>query len=239
MPEGREQTSERVKNRGISRFLHIFLYICLINRLPMTSREHIAERALQMFIARGFKSVRMDDIARQLGVSKRVLYDLFGDKEGLLHEAMVCYFEEIRRQQTAISAGAADVLEQLFIVLNDILDRSEQVGRMMNALKRSYPAVHDRLIHEGAARNREELRAMLRKGIDGGLFIDNFHIDLAISALYYSASAVTHHELIPPEGISERKAFMQIISTFFRGIATAEGLQLVDRYRLRYELSEA
>jgi len=79
---------------------------------------------------------------------------------------------------------------------------------------------------------------MLREGIDGGLFIDNFHIDLAISVLYYSASAITHHGLTSPEGISERKAFMQIVSTFFRGIATAEGLQLVDRYRLRYEIRE-
>jgi len=204
----------------------------------MTSKKHIAERAMQMFSARGFKSVRMDDIAQQLGVSKRSLYELFGDKEGLLYETIIDYFEGIHRRQIDLCAGAADVLEKLFIVLNDILERSEQVGRMMTDLKRSYPAVHDRLIQEGAARNREKLRAMLREGIDGGLFIDNFHIDLAISVLYYSASAITHHGLTSPEGISERKAFMQIVSTFFRGIATAEGLQLVDRYRLRYEIRE-
>ena len=204
----------------------------------MTSKEHIAQRAMQMFSARGFKAVRMDDIAQLLGVSKRSLYELFGDKEGLLYEAVISYFENIRHQQIALCTGAADVLEKLFIVLNDILERSEQVGRMMTDLKRSYPAVHDRLIREGAARNREELRAMLREGINGGIFVDNFHIDLAISVLYYTASAVTHHELTPPEGISEQKAFMQIVSTFFRGISTAEGLQLVDRYRLRYELRE-
>lgn len=204
----------------------------------MTSKEHIAQRAMQMFSARGFKAVRMDDIAQLLGVSKRSLYELFGDKEGLLYEAVISYFENIRHQQIALCAGAADVLEKLFIMLNDILERSEQVGRMMTDLKRSYPAVHDRLIREGAARNREELRAMLREGINGGIFVDNFHIDLAISVLYYTASAVTHHELTPPEGISEQKAFMQIVSTFFRGISTAEGLQLVDRYRLRYELRE-
>ena len=204
----------------------------------MTSKEHIAQRAMQMFSARGFKAVRMDDIAQLLGVSNRSLYELFGDKEGLLYEAVISYFENIRHQQIALCTGAADVLEKLFIVLNDILERSEQVGRMMTDLKRSYPAVHDRLIREGAARNREELRAMLREGINGGIFVDNFHIDLAISVLYYTASAVTHHELTPPEGISEQKAFMQIVSTFFRGISTAEGLQLVDRYRLRYELRE-
>ena len=204
----------------------------------MTAKEHIAQRALQMFSARGFKAVRMDDIAQQLGVSKRSLYELFGDKEGLLYEATIHYFEEIRRQQTALSANAANVLEKLFILLNDILERSGQVGRMMNDLKRSYPAVHDRLTREGAARNREELRGMLRRGIDEGLFIDNFNIDLAISVLYYTASTVTHHELILPGEITEREAFLQIVSTCFRGISSAEGLHLVDLYRLRYELRE-
>ena len=79
---------------------------------------------------------------------------------------------------------------------------------------------------------------MLCRGIDEGLFIDNFNIDLAISVLYYTASTVTHHELILPGEITEREAFLQIVSTFFRGISTAEGLRLVDRYRLRYELRE-
>ena len=41
--------------------------------------------------------------------------------------------------------------------------------------------------------------------------------------LYYTASAlVSRRDLLLPEGISERKAFVQIVSTFFRGISTAE-----------------
>lgn len=43
---------------------------------------------MQMFATQGIKSVRMDDIAQHLGVSKRTLYELFGDKEGLLYLAM-------------------------------------------------------------------------------------------------------------------------------------------------------
>ena len=91
-------------------------------------------------------------------------------------------------------------------------------------------------MREGSVRNREELRAMLRQGIADGLFIGSINIDLAISVLYYTASAlVSRRDLLLPEGISERKAFVQIVSTFFRGISTAEGLRLVDAYRARYE----
>lgn len=202
----------------------------------MTPKDCIVERTMRMFVSHGIRAVRMDDVAQQLGVSKRSLYELFGDKEGLLYQAMVRYFDDSRRRWAELSAGAGNVLEQLFMVLGDVIDRSEETGRLMDSLKRLYPAVHDKLMREGSVRNREELRAMLRQGIADGLFIGSIDIDLAISVLYYTASAlVSRRDLLLPEGISERKAFVQIVSTFFRGISTAEGLRLVDAYRARYE----
>ena len=59
----------------------------------MDQKERIIEQAMQMFVAQGIRSVRMDDIAQQLGVSKRALYELFGDKEGLLYLAMERFLE--------------------------------------------------------------------------------------------------------------------------------------------------
>ena len=183
----------------------------------MTPKDCIVERTMRMFVSHGIRAVRMDDVAQQLGVSKRSLYELFGDKEGLLYQAMVRYFDDSRRRWAELSAGAGNVLEQLFMVLGDVMDRSEETGRLMDSLKRLYPAVHDKLMREGSVRNREELRAMLRQGIADGLFIGSIDIDLAISVLYYTASAlVSRRDLLLPEGISERKAFVQIVSTFFR-----------------------
>ena len=49
-----------------------------------TQKDRIIEEAMRMFVQQGIKSVRMDDIARSLGVSKRTLYEQFGDKEELL-----------------------------------------------------------------------------------------------------------------------------------------------------------
>ena len=152
-------------------------------------KGRIIDQAMQMFVSQGIKSVRMDDIAQQLGVSKRTLYEMFGDKEGLLYLAMERY--------------------------------------------------SDKLMREGMVKNRTSLRSMLEQGIEAGLFVNNFNIDLSISVLYYTASAiVTRRELMLPDGMSEREAFVQIISNFFRGISTAKGLQLIDDNLKRYKLSK-
>lgn len=202
----------------------------------MTQKERIVEQAMRMFATQGIKAVRMDDIARQLGVSKRTLYELFGDKEGLLYLALNCYFEHTRRRRETLTEGARNVLEALFMVLTDVLDSAGEANRMLDNLRKFYPAVYDRYTKEGTAKTRSDFGKMLERGIAEGLFIDRFNMDLAITVLYYTASAiVSRKDLLLPEGMTEREAFVQIVSNFFRGIATARGLELVDDYLKRYD----
>ena len=202
----------------------------------MDQKERIIEQAMQMFVTQGIKSVRMDDIAQQLGVSKRTLYELLGDKEGLLYLAMDRYFEKTRLERSASCADARNVLEAMFMVLGGVMDNAEVIQRLMNNLRKFYPAVYQKMASEGAAKSRRDLKEMLELGIADGLFVETFNLELAISLLYYTASAITvRKDLMLPEGMPEREAFVQIVSNFFRGISTAKGLQLVDDYVKRYE----
>jgi AcrR family transcriptional regulator len=133
-------------------------------------KERIIDQAMQMFATQGIKSVRMDDIAQHLGVSKRTLYELFGDKEGLLYLAMERYFQRDRQRWTELTANARNVLEAMFMVLAQVMDKAEVSSRMMDNLKKFYPAVHDKLTREGMEKNRRSLRGMLDQGIVDGLF---------------------------------------------------------------------
>ena len=97
----------------------------------MDQKERIIEQAMHMFVSQGIKSVRMDDIAQQLGVSKRTLYELFGDKEGLLYLAMDRYFEKKRIERAAVCAHARNVLEAMFMVLGGVMDNAEVIQHLL------------------------------------------------------------------------------------------------------------
>lgn len=201
----------------------------------MTQKERIIEQTMRMFVTQGIKSVRMDDIAQQLGISKRTLYELFDDKENLLYLAMLCYFEQNRRRWNTLGSDAPNVLVRLFMVLSDVMEQSETTTRIMENLRKFYPSVYAKLMGEGSEKNRQDLRRMLEQGIADGFFIGHIDIELAITVLYYTASAITlRKDMLLPEGISERSAFVQIVSTFFRGISTAEGLKIIDDFLKRY-----
>lgn len=204
----------------------------------MTQKERIVAQAMRMFVSQGIKSVRMDDIAQQLGVSKRTLYELFGDKESLLYLSMEYFFECKRLERLEACAGAQNVLEAMFMVLGRIMDDSEEIHRLLGNLRKFYPSVYDRLLREGSVKGRCDLGKMLEQGIADGLFEATINMDLAIAVLYYTASAITERkDLLLPEGMSEREAFVQIVSNFFRGISTSEGVRLVDDYRRRLDPS--
>ena len=205
--------------------------------------EGVAERILaaakEEFLDKGYVDASLRTIAAAAETSTNSIYVRFGDKEGLLYLAMERYFQRDRQRWTELTANARNVLEAMFMVLAQVMDKAEVSSRMMDNLKKFYPAVHDKLTREGMEKNRRSLRGMLDQGIVDGLFVDNINIDLAISVLYYTASAlVTRKELMLPAGMTEREAFVQIISNFFRGISTAKGLRLIDDNLKRYELTK-
>lgn len=51
-------------------------------------RRHLRELATQLFTERGFEAASMDELAERAGVSKPVIYDQFGSKDGLLAEVV-------------------------------------------------------------------------------------------------------------------------------------------------------
>ena len=76
-------------------------------------KEHIVLAAAKSFAQKGVKTVRMDDIAAGLSISKRTLYELFHDKEDLLLDVMKLHREEMQEYMTQVASKAENVLEVL------------------------------------------------------------------------------------------------------------------------------
>ena len=83
----------------------------------MDQKERIIEQAMHMFVSQGIKSVRMDDIAQQLRVSKRTLYELFGDKEGYIYRMVD--ISKIYRLE--MDSRPIDVYKRQATVVNTVL----------------------------------------------------------------------------------------------------------------------
>ena len=100
----------------------------------MSKREKVIKRAAEMIAELGVKSLRVDDLASELGISKRTLYEMFSDKEELLYHSIKHLFQsEAAEIQTTISFEQAGI-PALFETFDAMMARSAVRKRLMENL---------------------------------------------------------------------------------------------------------
>ena len=185
-----------------------------------------------MFVEQGIKSVRMDDIASTIGVSKRTLYEMFESKDELLYLAIRhmqrCKLEHIQSSVQSSQDSLAYLLDSLALML----DNKEAHRRISHNLRKFYPATFERVRKEAEEENGRLLFSMIKHYIDCGLILPTVDIRLSVTILYYTATTlvVSAGNMSLPEGVSLEDALNYTIVNFFRGIATIEGVHQIDQY---------
>lgn len=200
----------------------------------MTQKERVIAHVAEMIKQMGVRSIRMDDVASSLGMSKRTLYEMFGDKEDLLFES-IKLISEVRPRQILSQIGECEnSLELLFKCSRAILEGgivSDVEKRMALNLKKFYPDIAEKVLHYHSEVSINALKGTLKQACDEGYIEPNIDIELMIR-LFFSvvSSAVYENSLMIPREISREEAYGALTVNFFRGIATHKGIDVIDEY---------
>ena len=185
-----------------------------------------------MFAEQGIKSIRMDDIAHTLGVSKRTLYEMFKDKEELLYLSI--RFMQSRRmaKMEAKLKENTESLAFLFDSMGLMMDNRDLHRRISHNLRKFYPATFERIRKESAAQSGKILYSLIEHYIDCGLISPTVDIRLSVTILYYTTTTIVSSadNMSLPDGVTLQDALSYTIINFFRGIATLKGVQQIDEY---------
>lgn len=207
--------------------------------MSQSQKEYIIEQATEMFCQLGIKAVRMDDIAQNLGVSKRTLYELFEDKMNLLKLCMINYYEVRRERLNARIGECANVLESILTAFDIFLVYGETEQRMQTNLRRFYPALYEEISAQMQQRNRERLKGAIQKGIDEGLLDRTIDVDISVAMLGWSLSGVLDtRKATLPQNISPEYALRYVVINFLRGISTVKGIEAIDAFLRKFKKPE-
>ena len=192
----------------------------------------IIEQAAKMFAEQGIKSIRMDDIAKTLGVSKRTLYEMFEDKEELLYLSIRYMQQQRMAKVEAKLRENTDSLIYLFESIEMMMGNRELHRRISNNLSKFYPATFERMRKESEERSGKVLYSLIEHYIDCGLIVPTVDVRLSVTILYYTTTTIisTADNMSLPDGVTLEDAMAYTIINFFRGIATIKGVQQIDDY---------
>lgn len=132
------------------------------------TQKKILETVIVEYKAKGLKFT-MDDIAKELHMSKKTIYKIYHDKEEMLDSMVDYVFNSIKESEHAIlnddDLTTAQKVSKILIALPDSYQNVD--FRLMFQLKDKYPRVYVK-INERLESDWEETIALIEQGIEEG-----------------------------------------------------------------------
>ena len=199
-----------------------------------SNREEIRERAIEttseIVLRCGNLSVRMDDVAQELSVSKRTLYEIFGSKEELQLECMNRHIarmskmleEEIGREEDVLTV----FLKHLEVLINESRERDHNKFEDMD----KYPKLK-KVFHEHLADMARRMRGFMELGVKQGVFRDDLNMDVLMKA--FSAMGTMANKEADRGEFRYDELIDGTLVVLLRGIAAPKGMAKLEKYRYK------
>ena len=198
----------------------------------------IIKTAHEMFIEHGIKDVKMDDIAARLSISKRTIYELFNDKEQLLHEVLKFQDERMYESGKEIVRTSSHVLEIILKLYNLHFKLLKKVNSKFFSELNKYPEICKEK-QDKEKRNTKKFCAWMEMGRQQGLFRED--ADFNILTFILKRDLTTIIEVKMQKGHTELSDYTpdelgrKLILFYLRGISTPKGQQIIEEYLKRNE----
>lgn len=192
-------------------------------------QEEIIQKAAEMFISLGFKSVTMDDIANEMGISKKTIYQHFENKDRLVYECTMYMYHTISHGIDFICEQDLNPIEELYAIKDYILHQlKDEKTSPVYQLQKYYKKIHDELHEKEFCKMQECVLGNLTKGIESGFYRENLNQEF-ISRIYYAGvHAIKEQELFKPELFTNRQLEDLFLEYHLRGIVTDKGRNILE-----------
>lgn len=192
-------------------------------------KESIILKSCDMFLTRGFKSVTMDDIASEMGISKKTIYQHFSNKNALVEEVSSYLFETISCGIDQIYELDKNPIDELFLIKDFVLKNlKDENASPIYQLQKFYPKIHKSLMGKQFEKMKDCVVNNIKKGIEQGLFRKNLNVDLIVRFYYSGMSSLKDVELFNPNLFSTKLVQTEYLEYHLRGICTDKGIKKLE-----------
>jgi AcrR family transcriptional regulator len=196
-------------------------------------QDRILNKARELMFQTGVKHVTMDDLANQLGISKKTIYQYFKDKDALVssvvefelaNHALLC------NQSMKLADNAVHEIFLLMTVIQEMFNRMNPLA--LFEIEKYYPLAFDKIKNHKDDYIFSMISANLEKGIAEGLYRKD--VDVTILSRYRLETSLIPFNIhvFHPSKFDMLKVNLQIIEHFVYGVATLDGHKLMDNYKL-------
>ena len=191
--------------------------------------KNILVKVRELYMKYGVKTITMDDVARELGISKKTLYQYVTDKDDLVGK-FIDYEIELKQKEICECFKAnLNAIEWLFGIsqfMNKMI--KEQNPATDYDLKKYYPHHYQKILKARRDGMYKYILMNLKQGKQEGLYREDLDEEI-ISKLHLSRVENSFFtDVFTVEEFTSRRLFSEIIKYHIRGIATEKGIKVLE-----------
>lgn len=197
----------------------------------MEPKERILIKSQELFMQYGIRSVSMDDIANNLGMSKKTLYQYYADKDELVDAVVEARIKEMQTDCLGCREKAKDAIHEIFIMMDRII---EDFNNMNPMLLYDMEKFHFKAYQRFREHKDKFLARIIRENIEWGikdeLYRAEVNVDVMCKFRLESMMIPFNVALFPPGKYNLAKLSEEIIQHFIYGLATIKGHKQIQKY---------
>ena len=192
----------------------------------------ILSRCERLFMRYGIKSVTMDDVSRELGISKKTLYQFFENKDDLIHQITVHHFACQNLTAEAILKDAKSAIDEMFGIASWMNAMSKNMNpSLMFDLRKYHPASWNVFINHRNTEVYNSIKNNLERGIREEIYRADLDVEIITRIYIARVEMFIDNEIFPYDKFPPEKTFSVFIDYHIRGIATPKGIKLLEKIK--------
>jgi len=190
----------------------------------------IIEKVGELFKKYGIKSVSMDDIAQQLSISKKTLYQYFKDKADLVTKVINSHNCDNDKKFSELINCNLNAIDALIEVSKLLIESLKGMNPpIIYDLRKYYPELTRDLIESRKIHVYNNIKNNLLKGISEGYYREDINADIITSLYVKRMNDIFLEDDLNLNNFPQHEIFSQLFIYHIRGIVSSKGLQYFEK----------
>ena len=208
-------------------FQNVFcFYLCTMDEKKL----NFLMQASEVFMKYGIKSVTMDELARQLGISKKTIYTFVKDKNELVESCLLLSHQKENEEINNACDESRNAIDELLTIGMIISERLKSIHpSIFFDLQRYHADVFRRFNEQSQEFIKECVVNNLNKGMSEGYYRENLNVEIMARMYLLFIDTLFKGEVFPITEFGYNTVHSEYFRYHVRGISSRKGLDYLDQ----------
>ncbi len=198
----------------------------------MEIKEKIVSVAAEMFMRYGVRSVSMDDVARDLGMSKKTLYQSFSNKDELIQEVAKAHIKVEREQFEDMAAKSENAIDELVQMTSCMRHMMQNMNpSLLFDLQKYHPDAWDLFLDFKVNFIRTQIQNNIQRGLAEGNYREGINAKVLATLRIEQVQMVFDPKIFPTSEFNLVDVQVQVLDHFIHGLLSDKGRILYKKYQ--------